>query len=160
VKNDTDDRNVRLVHRHLGPILEDSAFVPMRGPSDTRSLSTFAKGYDGELAKRLGDPPQIDLIHLGLGEDGHTASLIGGDPVLAVKDRWVATTKQHNGFRRMTMTYPVLDAARLIVFLVAGRAKAEAVERVLRGDKTAPAARITNGNVLMLLDREAASRIS
>jgi 6-phosphogluconolactonase/glucosamine-6-phosphate isomerase/deaminase len=156
VKADNDERNTRLVRRLLEPVLADNAYLPMRMDE---SLARAAKRYASDLEARCGSPPVLDLVHLGLGADGHTASLIGGDPVLEVRDRWVAATKQHGGYRRMTLTYPVLDAARLLVFVVTGAQKAGAVKRVLDGDPTTPAARIANENVLVLLDQEAASRL-
>jgi 6-phosphogluconolactonase/glucosamine-6-phosphate isomerase/deaminase len=101
----------------------------------------------------------IDLVHLGLGPDGHTASLIAGDPVLEVRDQSVAVTEKHNDHRRMTLTYPVLDRARLVVFIVTGQQKAEALARVLRGDRAMPAARLRSPNVVVLADRAAAGRV-
>jgi 6-phosphogluconolactonase len=153
---DDDQRNHNLIRRHLKRLLEESAYFPMR-TSD--ALDTNRKRYDKLIEEQLGSSPAIDFIHLGLGTDGHTASLMPGDPVLEVKDRSVATTKAYDGTRRWTLTYPMINAARLIVFVVVGRDKADAVQRVMREEKTAPAARIENDNVLFLLDQEAAGRL-
>jgi 6-phosphogluconolactonase/glucosamine-6-phosphate isomerase/deaminase len=155
-KQDSDDRNRKLIERELTAWVKGSNYHPM--PVD-RLLRSGAERYAEELESVCGNPPRVDLMHLGLGPDGHTASLLPGDPVLDVTDRWVAVTKRHKGYRRMTLTYPVIDAARLVVFIVTGQEKAEAVKRVLAGDSEMPAARVAATNVVFLVDREAASRI-
>ena len=149
----SDDRNATLIDRYLAP----DAFHPMSVDAD---LAAGAVTYGELLVAMLGSPPVFDVVHLGLGPDGHTASLIPGDPVLDVDDRWVAATRPTAGFERLTLTYPAIDASRLVVFVVAGAAKAEVVARVVSGDRSQPAARIENPNVLILLDTPAASRLS
>ena len=102
-----------------------------------------------------GAPPVLDLAHLGLGPDGHTASLVPGDPVLAVADRDVALTGVYMGRRRMTLTYPVLDRARRVLWLVTGSEKAAMLPRLLSGDPSIPAGRVASRNALVLADRAA-----
>jgi 6-phosphogluconolactonase len=98
-------------------------------------------------------------VHLGLGADGHTASLVGGDPVLDVLDRPVAVTRLYQGFRRMTLTFPVLDSARCVVFVVSGAEKAGALSAVRAGDTSVPAARIRASDVRFFCDPEAATEV-
>jgi len=83
-------------------------------------------------------PVVLDLVHLGLGPDGHTASLVPGDPVLDVTDADVAVTGPYQGRRRMTLTYPILNRARRIVWLVTGREKPEMVARLYESDRSRP----------------------
>ncbi len=152
---DSDERNLKLLKREVSPWLSAAELHEM--PVDG-TLSRGASAYEKTLADICGRRPVIDLVHLGLGPDGHTASLLPGDDVLDVRDRFVATTKKHGGYQRMTLTYPVLDRARLVVFIVTGEEKAEALARVLRGDGAMPAARLRSPNVLVLADRAAAGR--
>jgi 6-phosphogluconolactonase len=98
----------------------------------------------------------LDLVHLGLGTDGHTASLIPGDPVLDVVDRDVALTGVYNGRRRMTLTYPALNRARRVLWLVAGEDKKAMLLRLLGADPTIPAGRVQQERVLALADQAAA----
>jgi 6-phosphogluconolactonase len=118
-------------------------------PVEAPDLDDAARLYEEELA----DP--LDVVHLGLGSDGHTASLVPGDPVLDVRDRRVAVTDEHKGFRRMTLTYPALDAAREIVWLVTGEEKRDILARLLDGDESIPAGRILNDRQLVVADRAA-----
>ena len=103
-----------------------------------------------------GAPAVLDLVHLGLGPDGHTASLVPGDPVLDVTGADVALTGVYQGRRRMTLTYPVLNRSRRIVWLVTGRDKADMLARLSKGDDSIPAGRIRQDRALVLADREAA----
>src|SRR5205085_1881225 len=102
-------------------------------------------------------PHSFDLIHLGLGPDGHTASLVPGDPVLEVTNRRVALTGgEYQGRRRMTFTYPVLAAARQVFWLVTGDAKRDVVSKLLDGDPSIPAGRVEARDGLVIADRAAA----
>lgn len=139
-----------LTHLVLSLPLDCQASIrPM--PVGGEDLEDAAAGYGWSL------PDRLDLIHLGLGPDGHTASLVPGDPVLDVDDRPVAvTTGEYQGTRRMTLTYPVLDRARQIVFLVTGEGKDGALAKLIAGDRSIPAGRIDNEDVLLVTDCEVA----
>ncbi len=107
----------------------------------------------GRYASAL--PARFDLVHLGLGPDGHTASLVPGDPVLEVRDVPVALTGEYEGHRRMTLTYPVLDSARELVWLVAGEEKRDALAKLLAGDPSIPAGRVAAERSIVFCDRAA-----
>jgi len=114
-------------------------------PVEANDLAAAAARYATEL------PDHFDLIHLGLGADGHTASLVPGDSVLeATTD--VALTASYRGHRRMTLTYPVLDRARRIVWLVTGAAKRDALARLVAGDTTIPAGRVARQRAMVVCD--------
>jgi 6-phosphogluconolactonase len=101
-------------------------------------------------------PQRIDLVHLGLGPDGHTASLVPGDAVLEVTDRRVALTAgEYQGRRRMTLTYPALDAARRLLWLVTGVDKRQALAQLLAGDRSIPAGRVEAEDGVVVCDRAA-----
>jgi len=101
----------------------------------------------------------LDLVHLGLGPDGHTASLVPGDPVLKVKDADVAVTGEYQGRRRMTLTYPMINRSRQILWVVAGSEKAPMLNRLLRGDESIPAGRVGRERALALADEPAAAKL-
>jgi 6-phosphogluconolactonase len=101
-------------------------------------------------------PESIDLVHLGLGPDGHTASLVPGDPVLEVADRKVAVTGEYQGRKRMTLTYPVLEAAGRILWLVTGEDKVDALAKLRAGDESIPAGRLRNDRAILVAERAAA----
>jgi 6-phosphogluconolactonase/glucosamine-6-phosphate isomerase/deaminase len=107
----------------------------------------------GAYAKRL--PDRFDLVHLGLGPDGHTASLVPGDPVLEVADRLVAVTEPYQGHRRMTLTYPALARADQVLWLISGDDKREALARLLAGDQSIPAGRVEARHSMILADAAA-----
>jgi 6-phosphogluconolactonase len=144
----SEERN--LTHMVLGLSLDHQAALrPM--PVTQRDLEAAAREYEGSL------PEALDLVHLGLGADGHTASLVPGDPVLEVADRRVAVTERpYQGHRRMTLTYTALEEARHILWLVTGEEKREALERLLRGDASIPAGRIRNEQMTIIADAASA----
>jgi 6-phosphogluconolactonase len=143
------DRNLTQLILSL-PIERQSALRPM--PVTSRDLDAAARRYESQL------PEHLDLVHLGLGPDGHTASLVPGDPVLEVADRRVALTEApYQGHRRMTLTYPALGAARRILWLITGEDKREALERLLAGDESIPAGRVKNDEMVIVADAAAAN---
>jgi 6-phosphogluconolactonase len=127
-------------------------------PVETTDLEAASRRYARTLQDIAGTPAVLDLAHLGLGPDGHTASLVPGDPVLGIADADVALTGVYQGRRRMTLTYPVLNRARRIVWLVTGREKAAMLARLCEGDPSIPAGNIRRDQALVLADREAAAR--
>jgi len=128
-------------------------------PVEAPDLEAAAAQYAMTLRKIAGSPPVLDLVHLGLGPDGHTASLVPGDPVLQVADTDVALTGIYQGRRRMTLTYPILNRSRHVLWLVSGPDKAEMVSRVYAGDTSIPAGRVQREHALMLADRAAAGQM-
>jgi 6-phosphogluconolactonase len=111
-------------------------------PVEADDLQRAAASYATSLEAMAGSPPVLDLVHLGLGPDGHTASLIPGDPVLEVQDADVAITGVYQARQRMTLTYPVLNRARKVLWLATGASKREMLARLLAGDRSIPAGRI------------------
>jgi 6-phosphogluconolactonase len=125
-------------------------------PVEESDLEAAAQRYARELEALAGTPPALDLVHLGLGPDGHTASLVPGDPVLEVADRDVAlTVHPYQDRRRMTVTFPLIARARRILWLVTGSSKVEMLERLRSGDTSIPAGRVPGDRALVLADRAA-----
>ncbi len=127
-------------------------------PVEESNLETAAASYARTLAQLAGESPVLDLVHLGLGADGHTASLVPDDPVLEVSDRDVATTGIYQQRRRMTLTYPLINRARKILWVVTGAEKVEMLRRLQAGDVSIPAGRIVSANALVLADSAAAGK--
>ena len=125
-------------------------------PVESADLAEAAAHYATAIASLAGTPPVLDLVHLGLGADGHTASLVPGDAVLRVSDRDVAVTQPYQGHRRMTLTFPILARARRILFVVAGADKHDALAKLLAGDASIPAGRVRAASMHVIADRAAA----
>jgi 6-phosphogluconolactonase len=150
-RNLTHLRESLLAHAPLRP--EQIHAMPVESPD----LPAAAAQYARTLQEIAGSPPVLDLVHLGLGPDGHTASLVPGDPVLEVTERDVALTGGvYQGRRRMTLTYPVLNRARRILWLVTGSEKVGMLARLRDGDRSIPAGRVRQEQALVLADRAAA----
>jgi len=153
------DRNLTHIRESL---LE---YTPLRPeqihamPVEERDLAAAATRYALTLRKIAGSPPVLDLVHLGLGPDGHTASLLPGDPVLEVTDADVALTGAYQGRRRMTLTYPILNRARRVLWLVTGSEKVGMLARLRDGDVSIPAGRVRRDQALVVADRAAAEKL-
>lgn len=142
------DRNLTQLRASLPePALARLQPMPVTEDDADRAAARYAEAL----------PERIDLVHLGLGPDGHTASLVPGDAVLEVADRRVALTAgEYQGRRRMTLTYPTLAAAHKVFWLVAGEDKRDAVRKLLAGDRSIPAGRVEATDADVLADRAAA----
>jgi len=149
------DRN----YVHLRDTLLEHAPIPEKQiyamPVEEADSEAAAKQYAQTLEGVAGKPPVLDLAHLGLGPDGHTASLIPGDPVLNVTDRDIAITGVYQGRNRMTMTYPVINRARKILWLVSGKDKVNSFPKLRTGDPSIPGGRISRRQALLLADQDA-----
>jgi 6-phosphogluconolactonase len=154
------DRNLTHLHESL---VEHAPLRPERihaMPVESSNLQAACEEYALTLRTIAGSPPVLDLIHLGLGPDGHTASLVPGDAVLEIKDADVSLTGLYQGRRRMTLTYPILSRSRRILWLVTGSEKAGMLARLRAGDAQIPAGRVRADHALVLADRAAARRLN
>lgn len=145
---------------HLRESLLDRAPIPAANAHPMAvcdpDLEAAAQRYGEALRGVAGTPPMLDCVHLGLGPDGHTASLVPGDAVLDVSDRDVApSAAPYQGHRRMTLTFPTLSRARRVLWLVTGAAKVEMLARLRAGDRSIPAGRVASEHALVLADRAA-----
>jgi 6-phosphogluconolactonase len=152
------DRNLTHLRESL---LEHAPLRPEQihaMPVESSDLEAAVRQYALTLQKIAGSPPVLDLVHLGLGPDGHTASLVPGDKVLEVKDADVALSGPYQGRRRMTLTYPILNRARSALWVVTGNEKTGMLARLQAGDVSIPAGRIRSDQALVLADRAAAGQ--
>lgn len=139
------------------PLTAD-ALHPM--PVEESDLDTAADHYAQELAAAAGSPVVLDLVHLGLGDDGHTASLVPGDAALGISDRDVAVSGDYRGYRRMTLTFPILNRARRRLWLVTGGGKAEMLARLCARDHSIPAGCVGAQDATVFADQAAASNLT
>jgi 6-phosphogluconolactonase len=149
------DRNLTRLRESLlerGP-LAPAQVHPM--PVEAADLEGAASRYAAALRAVAGSPPVLDLVHLGLGTDGHTASLVPGDPVLDVTNADVGLTGPYQGRRRMTLTCAAIDRARRVLWVVTGEEKTKMLVRLRAGDPSIPAGRIRQENARVLADRAA-----
>jgi 6-phosphogluconolactonase len=152
------DRNWTMITNNLlaGADIPQALLHPM--PVTDDDLQQAADRYERLLTTVSGVPPIADVVHLGIGADGHTASLVPGDPVLRVRDRWIALAGPYQGRRRMTFTYPTINAARLVVWQVSDGDKAAALREALQG-KGVPASRVRRRGVHVIATEAAAARL-
>jgi 6-phosphogluconolactonase len=153
------DRN--LTHLREG-LLEHAPLRPEQiyaMPVEANNLNAACMRYALTLDEIAGSPPVLDLVHLGLGPDGHTASLVPRDSVLDVKDADVALTGIYQGRRRMTLTYPIINRSRCVLWLVTGSEKTGMLARLQAGDVSIPAGRVNRDHAVVLADRAAAGQV-
>ena len=152
------DRNLTHIQESLSAVNLPAGNLHAM-PVEIPDLAEAARWYQRELAVAAGAPPVLDVVHLGLGPDGHTASLVPNDPVLDVSDSDVAVTALYSGYRRVTLTYPALNRARQVLWLVTGAEKAPVLPRLMKSDRSIPAGRVRADSALVLADRAAAARL-
>ncbi len=149
------DRNLTQLFQALegSPLVTRLRIFPM--PVTAEDLDLASQEY-ANLIHEITEGEGLDLIHLGMGSDGHTASLVPGDGVLEVKDREVACTDNlYQGRIRMTLTYPLLNSAKQILWIVTGAEKQEMVQRLLKQDASIPAGIVNQANALLMVDSAA-----
>ena len=153
------DRNLTHLRESLAesPLPADQLYAM---PVESPDLDTAAVRYAKTLRNIAGEPAVIDLVHLGLGPDGHTASLVPGDPVLDVGDEDVALSGPYQNRCRMTLTYPIINRARRILWVVTGGEKAGMVKRLLDGDRSIPAGRVRSDSAMLVADSAAAAQLT
>jgi 6-phosphogluconolactonase len=146
------DRNLTHLRESLierAPLRPDQIHAM---PVNMPDLEAAARSYASTLQSVAGTPPVLDLVHLGLGTDGHTASLVPGDRILDVKDREVALTGIYEGRRRMSLTFSILNRSRCVLWVITGIEKVEMFARLFNGDVSIPAGRVRRDHALILAD--------
>jgi 6-phosphogluconolactonase len=152
------DRNLTHIEESLLSRVQLSPDRMHAMPVEEADLVKAAARYADTLRAVAGSPPVLDVVHLGLGPDGHTASLVPDDPVLEIADAYVATTMVYQKRRRMTLTFPTLDSARCVLWVVTGAEKVAMLERLRGGDPSIPAGRVRQEQAVVLADRAAAGQ--
>ena len=150
------DRNLTHLHASLlgnAPIPHENIHAM---PVTAADPASGIGDYEETLVRWAGQPPVLDLIHLGLGADGHTASLVPDDPVLGCHERDVALTGVYQNRRRMTLTFPIINRSRRILWLATGAGKIPMVTRLLALDPTIPAGRVSQDHAILFTDKDAA----
>jgi 6-phosphogluconolactonase len=162
VPQDHPDSNYRMARAAMlskAPIPPENIHpVPVDGTPDD-AARRYERILQDAYGGRVLDParPLFDITLLGLGPDGHTASLLPGEPVLEERGRWVAAVAHGRPEIRITMTYPAIESSRAVAFLVAGREKAPILRAIRAGGSQVPAARVRPvGALFWFIDREAA----
>jgi 6-phosphogluconolactonase len=153
------DRNLTHLRESL---LDHAALLPEQiheMPVELSGLESAVAQYAATLRRVAGSPPVLDLVHLGLGSDGHTASLVPGDAVLNIEDADVAVTGAYQGRRRMTLTYPVINRSRRVLWVITGSEKAQMLNRLLDGDESIPAGRICRERAVVIADEAAVRQL-
>ena len=153
------DRNLTHLRESLvehAPLRPEQIYAM---PVESGNIEAACARYARILETIAGSPPLLDLVHLGLGPDGHTASLVPGDRVLDVQDADVALTGIYQKRRRMTLTYPIINRSRRVLWLVTGSEKAGMLARLQAGDVSIPAGRVSRDHAVVLADRAAAGQV-
>ncbi|TAK53454.1 MAG: 6-phosphogluconolactonase [Gammaproteobacteria bacterium] len=152
---DDERRNARRIHGLLvrPGMLPEGRFHPM--PVENPDPALAARDYSRALVACCGQPPVLDIVQLGLGPDGHTASLIPGDPLLAVTDADVGVSAPYQGTPRLSLTFPLINRARQLLWLITGESKAPMLARLMAGDTAIPAGRIAGEQALVIADAAA-----
>src|ERR1700720_3734978 len=153
------DRNFTHIRESLlehAPLRPDQIHAM---PVESTNLEAACVRYAQTLAEMAGSPSVLDIVHLGIGPDGHTASLVPGDPVLDVNNADVALTGIYQGRRRMTLTYPIINRSRRVLWLATGAEKAGMLARLQAGDVSIPAGRVGRDHAVILADRAAAGQV-
>jgi 6-phosphogluconolactonase len=148
---DSEDRNLT----RLSDCLLDHVDIPSANvhpmPVESEDIASACRRYEDEL-QRVTDGQALDMLQLGLGDDGHTASLAPEDPILDVTDRAIWHVASFNGLPRMSMTYPLINRASRRMWLAVGAAKADMCSRLVASDHTIPAGRVASENAVLLVD--------
>jgi 6-phosphogluconolactonase len=154
----SEDRNFT----HLSGCLLKLVPIPSENvhpmPVESGDLASACRRYEQEMQRVTAGKP-LDLLQLGLGDDGHTASLPPDDPLLEVSDRDIWYVEEFNGLPRMSMTYPLINGAERLLWLVAGSAKAEMCRRLVAADDAVPAGRVSQEGAILLVDSAAAAEL-